>query len=149
MKTKYCPFCNTLQGRLWAQKHGKRIRTICVKCKKPKDPITIIWCRDCYPKDDIYQKGKQWRKKNGLRLRQYAAKRRAQITTTATESVDYDAIARRDTTCYLCHRPIPRHLLSFDHVVPLAKGGAHRTENIRATHLNCNKRKRDTIISHV
>lgn len=146
-RTKYCPNCNTLQHRLWLRKHGTRIRMICVTCKHPKDPTTVIWCRECYPKKDIYRKAKRWRKKNGLRLRQYAAKRKAQMRKTVSESVDYEAIAKRDTICYLCHRFIPRRMLSFDHVTPLAKGGAHRAKNIRATHLNCNKRKGDRLIT--
>ncbi|WP_431966089.1 HNH endonuclease [Actinacidiphila sp. bgisy160] len=44
--------------------------------------------------------------------------------------------------CHLCGEPIQgRGDLHFDHVVPLARGGAHSMDNIRPAHMTCNLRK--------
>ncbi len=51
-------------------------------------------------------------------------------------------------TCGLCALPIDPSLqypdpasLSLDHVVPLARGGAHTLNNVQPAHLRCNIRK--------
>jgi len=45
-RTKYCTSCNTLQGRLWAQKHGKRIRhyVVCHQCRQPMSKRRSVFC---------------------------------------------------------------------------------------------------------
>lgn len=52
---------------------------------------------------------------------------------------------RDDWVCQLCLELIPAGLTyphplypSVDHVVPLARGGAHETDNMQAAHLRCN-----------
>lgn len=50
--------------------------------------------------------------------------------------------------CYLCEQDIDLRLLypdplcfSFDHLIPLAKGGPHARINLRPAHLKCNMAK--------
>lgn len=66
--------------------------------------------------------------------------------------VPYDPSIRReqvldrdDWTCWLCGDAIPDDVPypdglygSIDHAIPLAKGGAHSWDNVRAAHLSCN-----------
>jgi hypothetical protein len=55
---------------------------------------------------------------------------------------------RDEGVCGLCDEPVDRAVewpdpasLSLDHVVPLALGGRHATENLQIAHLVCNLRK--------
>ncbi|MFQ5915857.1 MAG: HNH endonuclease [Nitrospinota bacterium] len=69
--------------------------------------------------------------------RRIARKRGGKVT-----KVDLQAILLRDRgRCYLCARHVTRKTLSFDHVMPLAKGGAHSPDNLRVAHRRCNIRK--------
>ena len=54
-------------------------------------------------------------------------------------------------TCHLCGDPIDRDCAypnpmygTVDHVVPLAKGGTHTLDNVKAAHHVCNSTKRDS-----
>jgi 5-methylcytosine-specific restriction endonuclease McrA len=81
-------------------------------------------------------------------LRYLARKQNATI-----EPVDLQAILDRDgMICHLCGNPIDPLLpgndaygLTYDHVIPLSKGGAHSMENIHPAHNSCNARKRDKL----
>jgi 5-methylcytosine-specific restriction endonuclease McrA len=70
-------------------------------------------------------------------LRRRAAKRGAVIS-----KVDLEFIWNRDNgVCYLCNQPIDPDDCHYDHVIPLAKGGEHSTDNLRPTHSKCNLKK--------
>lgn len=70
-------------------------------------------------------------------------------TAARGEAVRYTEIAQRDGwVCYLCDGDVDVTVGypdpfsgSLDHVVPLAKGGAHLASNVRLAHLRCNVRK--------
>lgn len=88
---------------------------------------------------------KRWRAENPLRVREYGRARRALM---AGGKVDYAAILlEHGMTCHLCGDAIAgASVLHFDHVIPLARGGAHNAENIRPSHALCNLRKGARII---
>ena len=48
--------------------------------------------------------------------------------------------SRYGTDCWLCGEPITGQV-SPDHVVPVSKGGSNDLDNLRPSHLNCNKRR--------
>lgn len=88
----------------------------------------------------------RWRGRNRQRHRDNArngvARRRVRLREQAVETVDYSAVYVRDNgTCYLCGHFALREEVHFDHVVPLARGGAHSYENVRVAHALCNLRK--------
>lgn len=97
---------------------------------------------------------RQCRKRQDQRLlrRRYGSTNlRARVKRAGQEyrPVDRDAIIRRDNgICQLCGQrcsgtfPSPRSL-TLDHVVPLAKGGAHSPENLQVACFECNLRKGD------
>jgi 5-methylcytosine-specific restriction endonuclease McrA len=68
------------------------------------------------------------------------------------EVVDLMAIVERDGfNCQICGMPIDpeapvrgKFSLSIDHIIPLAIGGSHTADNVRATHLVCNLGKAQT-----
>lgn len=85
-------------------------------------------------------------------MKRHQTKRRAEMETNglvgSVRGVSYDAILARDGyICWLCHRSVKYSDLSFDHVIPLSKGGPHSPENIRVSHWKCNYRKRAKILS--
>ena len=48
--------------------------------------------------------------------------------------------------CSICTHPIEhKKQLTFDHVIPLARGGQHTTENLRPAHRRCNSWKGDRL----
>lgn len=82
----------------------------------------------------------------------YALRRQARHISRAGgvgEILDFREICERDDwTCHICgcevdpqlRYPNPRSK-SLDHVIPLARGGAHTAQNTRLAHLVCNLRK--------
>lgn len=94
----------------------------------------------------------QWQaeKKRYYRSR-YQVARRARIKTTQVEHIYRGRIYARDEhSCYLCgeqlnmdaQAPEPK-APTIDHVVPLARGGSHTYDNLRAACFECNSRKSD------
>lgn len=82
-----------------------------------------------------------WRKRNpekwALRNRENQRRRRGDAV------VDYAAIlTEHGMACHICSGEIDSLAdLHFDHVLPLARGGAHAEDNIRPAHALCNMRK--------
>lgn len=84
----------------------------------------------------------RYRRANLIRYREAAARRRARERAARTETLDYRAIWDRDNgICHICHQPVDRADLHYDHVIPLSKGGPHTYENIKVSHSTCNLRK--------
>lgn len=52
----------------------------------------------------------------------------------------YRALGRASGTCHLCGQPGAD---TWDHVVPLSRGGTNDYANLRPAHRSCNSRKRD------
>jgi 5-methylcytosine-specific restriction endonuclease McrA len=50
--------------------------------------------------------------------------------------------------CQYCGEPFPSHELTYDHVVPRAKGGKTTWENVVAACIDCNALKRDQTANH-
>lgn len=73
--------------------------------------------------------------------RQVKAKRRARMAGCGVSRADYrEIIATWNGLCGICAAPVEGRY-EFDHIVPLAKGGAHTQSNIQVTHQSCNRRK--------
>jgi 5-methylcytosine-specific restriction endonuclease McrA len=107
---------------------------------------------------------RKWRAENADRLREgYRTRmaanpikerekwllRRARVTGARVGGVDLDLLwVRHCGICALCEHPIDRSVAwpnpeskSVDHVIPLARGGAHEQGNLTWTHLFCNLSK--------
>ena len=53
-------------------------------------------------------------------------------------------LAKYGPNCYLCHKPFDgARDITFDHWIPLSKGGADDMDNYRLAHEACNHLKRD------
>lgn len=108
--------------------------------------------RERNPERDL-QDTRRWIANNPERaaenFRRNAMKRRARKKGVEVGKIDLDALwERQGGHCGLCGDPINRELRypnplskSVDHIVPLAKGGAHEQGNLQWAHLVCNNRK--------
>lgn len=73
--------------------------------------------------------------------RERVRRRRARLRGATTERVNYAAIlAKHGHVCHICGGDI-EGAIDFDHVIPIARGGAHAHSNIKPSHPSCNRRK--------
>jgi hypothetical protein len=69
-------------------------------------------------------------------------RRERRIRAGRTGRIHRESIVERDrSTCYLCGRELGATEITLDHVIPLARGGAHTEENLRVACRSCNSRK--------
>lgn len=109
--------------------------------------------RNLYERNKEYYRARnrEKRKKPGYRViaMRGSHRRRARKRGATISVVDYNRILARDGRhCYICDKEIDPQLywrhpasLVYDHVVPLARGGAHSEDNIKPVHRVCNERK--------
>ncbi|WP_432679701.1 HNH endonuclease [Rhodococcus pyridinivorans] len=84
-------------------------------------------------------------------------RRRALLKGAHVESVRISDLVDRDGwSCGICGDLIDDslewpHLMSktVDHIVPIARGGAHSLANCQLAHLTCNSRKQHVVIEEV
>lgn len=83
---------------------------------------------------------KKYPEKYALKNRESASRRQ---TGTKASRIAYEAVLDRDgMVCHICSSAIADLSdLHFDHVIPLARGGAHHADNIKPAHALCNLRK--------
>jgi 5-methylcytosine-specific restriction endonuclease McrA len=77
---------------------------------------------------------------------QWAKRHAVQCSVTIGDPVAIKAIYRRarevkNVKCYLCGELIPMGDRHVDHIVPLAKGGAHTASNLAVACAKCNESK--------
>lgn len=74
-------------------------------------------------------------------------RQRARRAGTPALSVDYSAVlAEHGMTCHICTEAITSlDDLHFDHVIPIVRGGSHTADNVRPSHVACNRRKASSL----
>lgn len=87
----------------------------------------------------------------------HKSKRRARIRGAEYEQIDpIQVFKAADWMCYICGQNTPQSLRGthdnrapeLDHVIPLAKGGAHTLDNVACACRKCNNIKGDEINYH-
>lgn len=79
--------------------------------------------------------------------RRWTNTRRARKLAAQIKPVNYNAVLQRDGwVCHICGGFILDDLV-FDHIIPLAKGGAHSEENLSPAHRHCNQKKWAHLVS--
>lgn len=90
-------------------------------------------------------KGRRWRLRHPEKVAERSARRKARKLGLRVTSLDYVSIFLRDKgLCHICGNPAVD--VHYDHVVPLARGGAHAPENIRVSCASCNLKKGDRVL---
>lgn len=87
------------------------------------------------------------------RARRYQHERRAIVRGADSERIDSRQVYEEDGwVCGICSEAVDGDLQwpapkspSLDHVIPLARGGHHRRDNVQLAHLDCNLRKSDAV----
>lgn len=86
--------------------------------------------------------GRRWRAANPAKARNLWMHRHARVRNATIHPVDLNAVLARDGwICHICGEMILPSELSFDHIIPFAKGGMHSEENLSPAHSRCNKGK--------
>lgn len=76
------------------------------------------------------------------KYREIQSRRKALKLRATVEKINFKKILRdANGMCGICHKPFDLFGIDFDHIVPLARGGPHTTDNIQATHSHCNRAK--------
>lgn len=92
--------------------------------------------------DTCNDASRAWQKANPIKHAQYQEKRRAAKAGAKLGQTDFALIMKRDKrTCHICGTKVTKNTVSFDHLVPLSKGGPHTIENLRVAHRRCNSRR--------
>lgn len=102
-----------------------------------------------------------WQERNPDKRRAHNAasnaRRRMLVDAAFVDRPDERFVWDRDEgICWICDRPVDPSLRhpdpgsrSMDHVIPLAAGGVHGTENVALAHLGCNAAKQEKILDKV
>lgn len=91
----------------------------------------------------------EYNRKYPEKRRERVMRRNARKKKTSIGPVDYRRIWERDRGfCYLCGQKVDPKDCWYDHVIPLAKGGAHIESNIAVTHSWCNQHKSARIVKY-
>lgn len=156
------------ENREWAQKNPERVKASREKRKAKQSEAWKVWyakhkdeflnyCRERYRKNPerFRAQTKAWAEANKQNaryklMRAASTHRRRSRMVNAGASLsggDLQAIIVRDRNkCYLCGKIVSAGDRSFDHVIPLAKGGTNEPANIALTHLKCNISKGSKIV---
>jgi excisionase family DNA binding protein len=94
----------------------------------------------------------RWRLSNPERhrtnRRHACHRRRARLSGVTVGPVNFNRIRKRDRmVCHICRRKVSERNLHFDHVIPLAAGGAHIESNLAVSHAKCNQRKSARVLT--
>jgi 5-methylcytosine-specific restriction endonuclease McrA len=93
-------------------------------------------------RERIRAQHRAWDKAHPEFCREKQRRRVARQRGAAVAPVSYERVLRRDGyVCHLCHDAVASEEVSFDHVMPLARGGSHTEDNIKVAHTVCNLRK--------
>lgn len=116
-------------------------------------------CRDCR-RPVIRAASDKWRRENpeewSLQNREHVRRRKARERSASAAPVDLaKVLEEHGMVCHICGDPITETRgtkplsLTFDHVVPIARGGMHTEGNLRPAHHSCNSRKNARLMSEV
>lgn len=126
-------------------------------------------CSKCYfrswyesHRDDVIVRVAQWKRENPSATRAMKRQSRARHADTYRQTVrrrramiarveqvpytESEVYALHGWRCYLCGDPLDVNatgtaLPTFDHVIPISRGGADSLDNVRPCHQGCNSRK--------
>lgn len=110
----------------------------CIRCRRFLDRTNFLNNRNI--QDGLRR---VCRNCNNLAKRAHSHRRRAFKQKTSIGKIDYEKLlALKPWRCCLCDAEIGDWAdLSFEHLVPLSRGGSHTQENLSLAHRVCNSRK--------
>lgn len=160
--TKVCEKCRMEKPLFSFQRHKRVDGSIgrgakCQSCRqsplatkrtyKPylKNSFWVKFCANCLtvrPLKEFTKKLKSWgycKDCNTIKTTEYLARKKgSKILVSFTKK---DIIKRDGLYCYLCKKLLTEKEATLDHIIPLARGGDHKPENIKVACLSCNSSK--------
>jgi hypothetical protein len=136
--THLCKACDNIRTAHYREKQGPLI------AQNHK-----VW-RDGHP-DNVRKSQKTYLEKHPGLKNSWTQNYRARKRGAFVEDVDQAIVYKRDKgICQICLKRVPKTAKfpdplspSYDHIIPLAKGGEHSYRNVVLTHLLCNTSKGD------
>lgn len=155
----YCNDCKSKMDTLTRKRAEGLVREIpafkiCIDCNVEKPPNSFArrqGNRDglngvCYECEAARRMAYYYTEEGNAMHKAAQARRRIRIESTEIEPVSYAEVIERDgQVCHICEGNVAMENLTIDHVVPLAKGGAHIFDNLAVAHWFCNSRKNDKL----
>lgn len=79
-------------------------------------------------------------------MRQRRKRKPWMVTDRKDKGLYYRVLLRDRGICGICHKFVETpEEVSFDHIIPLSKGGGHNDGNLQVAHLICNSKKKDKL----
>lgn len=142
----WCRFCSIKDTKKWQGENPEKTNTYKKNYRANNPEKRRESCANWYAKNPTHKT--EWRHKNPFTYREH--NKRSKLNRkkrTGFAVVSYDIILERDGfRCHICGGEVDPTQLHFDHIVPLARGGAHSEENISVSHATCNLRKGTKLI---
>ncbi len=96
--------------------------------------------------EKVRETAKRWATRHPEETREHTTRRRARLRRVKIGVVNRaEVFARSGGRCAYCREPITPKSWHLDHVIPLARGGAHAMDNVVASCPPCNQRKSDSL----
>lgn len=140
--------------KIWRDSNVERMKAHRAKWAKQNPEKNAKAKRKWQDRNSAYHNlyGKFWRRLNPEKGSDYVSRRRARIAKNGIrlEGVsELYAFIRESVRikCFYCNRYIAGKLAHMDHIVPIARGGKHCVQNLRASCPACNLQKSDKLVS--
>lgn len=145
-KARYDSEATKEYNKLYRQKHADRLKIY--NADREKTEKRKEQCRKWRQKNSakIMARVTAWQKNNPTRVKMLArdkeGRRRARLKNRPFERVDPMLVYQIELgICGLCGCPVGVDEFELDHIVPIAKGGAHLYSNLHIAHKKCNLAK--------
>lgn len=100
------------------------------------------WRRSDQGRQSGREASRRWIRTHPEVNRSHASAYRAKKRANGVEKVDLKAIwEASNKMCVICRKRIAFKDRSFDHIIPIARGGPHAASNIQVTHRSCNSKR--------
>ena len=128
-------------SRAWAARN-KESQAKNLKEWRKRNPAKVKAQLRRVPKERQRLQSQRWRDANPDKVRDMVHRRRLRVKQGGPVHVNYTAIMERDRgICAICGKKVKQSEISFDHILPLSRGGQHKPSNLRLAHRLCNIRR--------
>jgi 5-methylcytosine-specific restriction endonuclease McrA len=127
--------------KVWRKKNRARINAYSkawIAAHPEYHAVVVARARD-WMKKQPRERYRGWR--NAIDQRRRARKLGATLgpVSLATALIEYNGL------CGICNEKLTDNNIHLDHIIPLAKGGAHVQSNVQPAHALCNCKKGDRV----
>ena len=140
------PQRNALHSKRWRSKNGIRHREYSKNWYRTNRNMALEREKRRYRSDStrIKNRVKTWRSNNKVRIGQYEHRRRAAKMNNGVFVILQKELTRlKMSNCAQCGS---KQNVTFDHIIPISRGGRHSVGNLQPLCLSCNASKQDKLM---